>query len=256
MTASTQVHTQPEDTRVAAWAALSAVYDPELDEPVTDLGFVAELAVDGGTVSVRLRLPTYFCAPNFAYLMVADAHDAVAAVPGVEAVAVRLDDHFASAEINAGMAAGSGFADTFDGLTEQHSDQEELGELRRTFWRKAHLACIDRIARQMIGDGWEVDELADVTLGQLPQSANLDRLLRRRRDLQLPTGDEAPLLVDQSGQRIRTDQLPAHLRFARTVRVSLDANASFCREVLRSRYGTAADSPRPNETTTEGDKQR
>ena len=30
-----------------------------------------------GTPSVHLRLPTYFCAPNFAFLMVADAYDAV-----------------------------------------------------------------------------------------------------------------------------------------------------------------------------------
>ena len=46
--------------------ALSGVRDPELDEPVTDLGFVSELKVDGDTVGIRLRLPTYFCAPNFA----------------------------------------------------------------------------------------------------------------------------------------------------------------------------------------------
>lgn len=255
MATETQVQTASEETRAAAWAALSTVYDPELDESVTDLGFVAELAVDGDAASVRLRLPTYFCAPNFAYLMVADAYDAVAAVPGVNTVAVRLDDHFASEEINAGMAAGSGFADTFDGLAEREPEHDELGELRRTFWRKAHLACIDRIARQMIGDGWDINELAGVTLGQVPRSPNLDRLLRRRGDLDLPTGADAPLLVDQSGQRIRTDQLPAHLRFARTVRVSIDANTGFCREVLRARYGTGAEEAHPNETTTEGDHQ-
>jgi len=59
-------------------AALGTVRDPELDEPITALGFVSacSLAADG-TAEVRLRLPTYFCAPNFAYLMVADAYDAV-----------------------------------------------------------------------------------------------------------------------------------------------------------------------------------
>ena len=52
--------------------------DPELDEPVTELGFVASCTVSkAGVAVVRLRLPTYFCAPNFAYLMVADAYDAV-----------------------------------------------------------------------------------------------------------------------------------------------------------------------------------
>ena len=54
--------------------ALGTVIDPELDEPITSLGFVASLAVSaGGDVDVQLRLPTPQCAPNFAFLMVSDA---------------------------------------------------------------------------------------------------------------------------------------------------------------------------------------
>ena len=45
--------------------ALSTVRDPELDEPITALGFVASCTVaDDGHVEIRLRLPTYFCAAN------------------------------------------------------------------------------------------------------------------------------------------------------------------------------------------------
>src|SRR5215217_2024957 len=95
--------------------ALSGVRDPELDEPLTDLGFVSDLRVEGGAVSVRLRLPTYFCAPNFAYLMVADAKEAVLSVPGVRRVSVVLDDHYASEELNAGNATERGFEGTFPG---------------------------------------------------------------------------------------------------------------------------------------------
>jgi metal-sulfur cluster biosynthetic enzyme len=95
------------------WDALATVRDPELDEPITELGFVNEAEVHEGHVSVRLRLPTYFCAPNFAYLMVADACDAVRAVPGVVTADVRLEDHFASEEINAGVAAGNAQARRF-----------------------------------------------------------------------------------------------------------------------------------------------
>ena len=63
-------------------AALATVRDPELDEPITTLGFVASCTVSPeGQAQVRLRLPTYFCAPNFAFLMVADAYDAVARCP-------------------------------------------------------------------------------------------------------------------------------------------------------------------------------
>ena len=75
--------------------------DPELDEPITALGFVGSLIVSGrGEVEVRLRLPTPQCAPNFAYLMVADAYDAVSALDEVRKAEVVLDDHFASDAIN------------------------------------------------------------------------------------------------------------------------------------------------------------
>jgi len=41
-------------------AALSTVRDPELDEPITTLGFVASCTVSAeGQAQVRLRLPTY-----------------------------------------------------------------------------------------------------------------------------------------------------------------------------------------------------
>ena len=54
--------------------ALGTVYDPELDEPITTLGFVGSLRRGrAATSSVRLRLPTPQCAPNFAFLMAADA---------------------------------------------------------------------------------------------------------------------------------------------------------------------------------------
>ena len=44
-----------------AYTALGAVLDPELDEPITSLGFVRSLVVSpGGNVNVHLRLPTAF----------------------------------------------------------------------------------------------------------------------------------------------------------------------------------------------------
>src|SRR3712207_4858544 len=63
--------------------ALSSVRDPELDEPLTSLGFVSALEIEDDSVNIRLRLPTYFCAPNCAYLMVADARAAALSVPDV-----------------------------------------------------------------------------------------------------------------------------------------------------------------------------
>ena len=92
---------------------------------------------------MRLRLPTYFCAPNFAFLMVADAYDALIAVPGVRSAEVILEDHFAADAINSGVAARAGFVASFDGEA-----ADELDQLRATFLRKAVMAGTDSTVRE------------------------------------------------------------------------------------------------------------
>jgi metal-sulfur cluster biosynthetic enzyme len=216
-------------------AALDAVRDPELDEPVTDLGFVSSCTVSAdGDVQVRLRLPTFFCAPNFAFLMVADAYDAVSGLEGVRRTEVLLDDHFASDTINRGIAARSGFADSFEGLADG-----ELDELRSDFVRKAVLAGTDRVCRPLLAEGRTMDDLAVMTLGDVPRSADLDRLRARRAELGLPASDGSALLVDATtGDAIGAEALPLHLRRTRLTRVNTEANGSMCRGMLSHRYGT------------------
>jgi metal-sulfur cluster biosynthetic enzyme len=80
--------------------ALADVRDPELDEPLTALGFITAVRVVHARVEVRLRLPTYFRAPHFAWLMVDAARSAVLALNGVKEADVRVADHFAADEIN------------------------------------------------------------------------------------------------------------------------------------------------------------
>src|SRR5215475_1051900 len=219
-----------------ALAALATVRDPELDEPITSLGFVTSCTVSAdGDAQVRLRLPTYFCAPNFAFLMVADAYDAVSGVPGVRRTEVVLDDHFASDAINGGVAARAGFARCFDGEA-----VGELHELRADFLRKAVLAGTDLVCRPLAKAGTGPSELAALTLGQAPRSAAVERLRQRRAELGLPAGDDAPLLIDPAtGAPLGADAVLLHLRRAHTTRVSIEANAGICRGMLRHRYGTS-----------------
>ena len=218
----------------AVLAALATVRDPELDEPVTTLGFVSSCTVSAdGQTRVRLRLPTYFCAPNFAFLMVADAYDAVAAVPGVSSAEVILDDHFASDAINAGVASRAGFAASFDGEA-----VDELDELRAAFLRKAVLAGTDLVCRPLAAAGLTPAELTTLTLGATPVSPELDRLRQRRRDLGLPADDGSLLLIDPAtGDRIPESRVPLHLRRARLTRTGIDANTSICSGMLKARYG-------------------
>jgi len=172
--------------------ALATVRDPELDEPITSLGFVASCSVSAaGQARVLLRLPTYFCAPNFAFLMVADAYDAVAGAPGVRSAEVVLQDHFAADPINAGVAAQAGFAASFDGEA-----VAELHELRAAFLRKAVMAGTDLVCRPLLAAGTTPERLRLMVLGDVPPSAELTRLRQRRAQLGLPAGDGAPLLID------------------------------------------------------------
>jgi metal-sulfur cluster biosynthetic enzyme len=216
----------------AVWAALDTVRDPELDQPITELEFVASCTVsDDGVATVRLRLPTFFCAPNFAWLMVADAHDAVSAVPGVTSADIALEDHFASVTINEGVAARAGFVAAFDGEA-----QSELDELRAVFLRKAALAGQDRLARPLVDAGATPEQLAVARLGDLPPSPDLDRLRQRRAAVGLPHGPDAPLLLHPDGAPVTADQVPLHLRRARLTRVGIEANTHTCRDLLAARY--------------------
>jgi len=217
----------------AVLAALATVRDPELDEPVTSLGFVSSCTVSAQRQArVRLRLPTYFCAPNFAFLMVADAYDAIVRLPGITSTEVVLDDHFASDAINAGVAARAGFVASFDGEA-----ADELDELRATFLRKAVLAGTDLVCRPLATAGRTPAELAALTLGEVPGSPELTRLRARRADLGLPAGDGAPLLIDPAtGAPVDPGAVPLHLRRAGLTRTGIEANTSICSGMLQARY--------------------
>jgi len=212
--------------------ALSDVWDPELDEPITELGFVSDLEIKGETINIRLRLPTYFCAPNFAYLMVADAREAILSVPGVRWANVILDDHYASDEIN-GVNEGQGFDGAFPGETEGPN----LGELRSIFQRKSFVSRQEKLCRGLLAGGRTPAELVQMQVGDLPPTDEAEKYLKRRAELGLDVSPGAPLIVDPDGRKVPEEAVVEHLRFARTVRVSIEGNAGLCRGLLTTRYG-------------------
>jgi metal-sulfur cluster biosynthetic enzyme len=220
-------------SRAQVLDALSGVRDPELDEPITDLDFVSEFEVENGAATVRLRLPTYFCAPNFAYLMVADAKDAILSVPGIESANVVLDDHYASGEINVGVNGEHGF----DGAFPDETESPDLEELRTVFRRKSFVSRQEQLCRKLLAEGITSSDLAGMTLADVPASNSLQKYLERRAGLGLDVSGEAPLVVDPQGKRIPEDAVVQHLRFARTVRVSIEGNAELCTGLLAARYG-------------------
>jgi metal-sulfur cluster biosynthetic enzyme len=212
--------------------ALAGVRDPELDESLTDLRFVERVRVDGTSVVVHLRLPTFFCAPNFAYLMAADAVKAVQALPEVDDVTVTLDDHFASDEINGATAAGGGFEAAFPGET-----VGELGELRDLFTRKAFTARQSRVCDALLRAGQTVEELAATRLGALKGDPEVSRCIELREQLGIDASPDAPAFVLADGSALDAAGLARFVRVARLVRLSLEGNAGLCRSLLATRYG-------------------
>ena len=220
----------------AAREALDRVMDPELDRSLVALDFVESLDVEGGEVCVAIRLPTYWCSPNFAYLMVGDAHEALRALPGADRVRVELVDHFAGERITEAVAAGLSFQEAFPTQADG-----ELGELRRRFRLKAFVVRQEpplRAARRALGDAGAVA----LRLGDGEPPAFADRsawaeYLARRRDLGMDEGPDALAFTDAQGEPLGAEGLDDYLRLARSVRISLESNTEFCTGLLAARYG-------------------
>jgi metal-sulfur cluster biosynthetic enzyme len=207
-------------SRAQVFEALGTVYDPELDEPITTLGFVGSCVVDGDDVSVRLRLPTPQCAPNFAFLMAADAAAAVRTVAD-GSVNVVLEDHYTGAEINAAVNRGEDFAGAFPGETEG-----DLRALRMLFQRKALLARQSRLRS------------GATRLGEL-EGPDAERCRELRRALGIDASDDAPAYVTGDGSPVD----PSDARFwrmASLTALSLETNGGMCRDLLKTRYGEVA----------------
>jgi metal-sulfur cluster biosynthetic enzyme len=233
---------------------LTQVLDPELDESILDLGFVRSLRLRSGHASVALRLPTSWCAVNFAYLIAEDVRHALLSVEGICRVTVRLGDHCAAEEIEAAVNDGRPFAEAFPG-----EGAGSLTALRLTFLRKGFLSRQERLLRELRDAGCSAAAICALRLGEVSaqggmmvvrppgsapvvseSAAILRRYLERRAEFGLDCSSAAPLIVDLEGNSLSVERLQAHYEAARTVRVALEANGSFCRALLSAQHLDAA----------------
>jgi metal-sulfur cluster biosynthetic enzyme len=236
---------KPAVDRVAqVWTRLQSVTDPELDESVTDLGFVTRVEVDaGGGVQIGFRLPTYWCAANFAFLMADDMRLAVAGLPWVTKVTVGLGEHMYAEEINRGVAAGLSFQSTFGDAA-----SGDLEEVRRNFMVKAFQRRQEVLLNFLLDHDHEPAALVRLSVAELatlPGDSESRRLIERyleRRFVVGHCGDKAAqsdesAFVDSEGASLDADGLPAYLRGLRRVGVNAEFNGALCRGLLAARYG-------------------
>lgn len=249
----------PGEAGLAIRERLAGVLDPEIDESIVDLGFVRRVRLDFGQARIELRLPTSWCALNFAYLMAADVRRALLDVAGIHAATVSLGDHCAAAEIETAVNAGRPFAEAFPG-----EGGGDLAALRLGFLRKGFLVRQERLLREFRALGCTAAAICALRLGEASargeaiairrpgaapviggSASVLRRYLERRAELGLDCSDAAPLFLDLAGRPLSVERLGIHYDEARTVRVALEANGLFCRALASRHRGSGGGSDVP-----------
>ena len=223
-------------------AALEPVTDPELDESVVALGFIARVAVLADDVEVDFRLPTFWCSANFAWIMAEDMRAALRRLAWPKHADVRLVDHFAAREINDGVAAGLSFREAFEAEAAAN-----LGDIRETFRRKAYLGRMSRLMERLREVGWNDDRIAGLTFAALDEIRSdnetrplIARFLERRAAYGGPSAPGDLAFRKTDGEPITAETLPAILRDIRMTRRSVEANGEMCRMLLKARIEAPA----------------
>ncbi|MGI9413344.1 MAG: metal-sulfur cluster assembly factor [Hyphomicrobiales bacterium] len=232
-------HQNAQESEV--WQQLDRVCDPELDEPITDMGFVESVDIDGDRqVAVRFRLPTYWCSANFAYLMASDIRLEVEKLSWVTRVRVRLEDHMFEEQVNTGVNEGLSFRQIFAEL----APDESLDEIREKFRKKAFQRRQEVMLLGLQGLGFCNERIVAMTLREFDtvRFSNDDDIRQKARyreiidELGLARHASDPAFCDYDGRPFRATDLAEYLSKLRGVRINMEFSGALCRGLLGTRY--------------------
>ncbi len=230
-----------QDARlVEVWQRLDIVCDPELDEPITDMGFVEDVDIKHDQVAVRFRLPTYWCSANFAYLMASDIRLEVEKLDWVSRVQVHLEDHMFEEQVNTGVNEGRSFREIFADL----APDQGLDEIREKFRKKAFQRRQEVMLLGLQGKGFSNEQIVSMTLQELSgvQFADEEDARQKARYLdivrQLGRAKEPMDLAFRTyeGNLFGADDLAGYLSDLRGVRINMEFSGALCRGLLSTRY--------------------
>jgi metal-sulfur cluster biosynthetic enzyme len=220
---------------------LARVMDLELDESILSLGFVRSISLRDFHATVTLQLPTSWCALNFTFIMAEDVRSALLAVDGIRRVTVLVGDHASADEIEGAVNSGTPFASAFRGEAGQG-----IAALRALFLRKGFLMRQEVVLRALRAAGLAAAAIEALNVGddleQFGLTEAAQRYLERLVELGLDGSSDAPLIVDPDGAALTAARLDAWYQHIRTIRVTQEANGSFCRAVLATRQKAPAGS--------------
>ena len=236
---------QRDELELEVWSCLDQVTDPELDEPVTDMGFIelVDVKLDMKTVEVEFRLPTYWCSPNFAFLMAFDIRREISKMKWVHGVKVTLKDHCFADRVNAGVNGDKKFSEVFA----EYCEGDSLKAVRAKFLEKAFMRRQETVLLALEERGYSCAQIVDMTLdafdaiafdtGEEAKQKPRYRSLLLSRGLATKAGD--PAFVTWDGERLSAEGLKEYLAKLRGVRINMEFNGALCRGLQATRYKEA-----------------
>ncbi|WP_158735907.1 iron-sulfur cluster assembly protein [Alteribacillus sp. YIM 98480] len=219
---------------------LELVTDPEIDRPLPELGFIEDVEINGKSVMVGFRLPTYWCSPNFAFIMAEDIRDEVSELPWVTQVEINLIEHSESEKVNRGVNSFYSFEEMFSDKT----DGTGLNELRHIFKVKAFYGRQERLLRYLLKNDRSKEDILELTKQTLIPFTRNDRTLEElmksylniREKLNLDNSKTVKLITDEFGKPLTIEQFNDHLLHARRSRLTMEFNGHYCQTLLQTRY--------------------
>ena len=229
------------DLEAQVWGCLARVNDPELDEPLTELGFVESVAViDHQRVDVGFRLPTYWCSPNFAFLMAFGIRREIETLAWVKDIQVTLHDHCFGDELNLAVNDGRAFTEVFA----EYCDGADLGDVIEKFEIKAFDRRQEAMLLELRRQGRSPEQIVSMTLADFDRLDCTDeeaiKQKPRYRDLlllrKLAENADDPAFPTWNGRRLTAGILSEHLGRLRSTRLNMEFNGSLCRNLALNRY--------------------
>lgn len=230
-----------DELEIEVWECLDNVTDPELDEPVTDMGFIELVEVaDAKRVRVEFRLPTYWCSPNFAFLMAFGIRKQVLGLSWVHSAEVQLNDHCFGDKVNEGVNSGRDYNVVFA----EYCDGANLEEVVEKFLHKAFQRRQETVLLGLQQLGRTPEEIVGMTLGDLREMnfAGGEEERQKPRYLDLLTLKGLAVVPTDlafctwDGSAIPAKDLKEHLGRLRSTRINMEFNGALCRGLAKTRY--------------------
>lgn len=223
-------------------SVLENVLDPELDASVSELGFAQITSIEDTCVTIEVRLPTFFCSANFAWIMCTDAKVAVEKLSWVTHAKIILLDHFAMKKINHGVQNGLSFDEVF-GLSKVENFEQMRMAFKEKAFAKRQAELIDELRKLKI-DRTRICSLSVPQLRLLKNKGGsqkeFSKLLESYLDIRLElfSKDSLPefAITRLNGSPLEQNELLDYLREVRRISGSILANGEMCRILMKERY--------------------